>query len=335
MSEEPVGALSYDSEGGDRNIPVVGVFHRHPEPYLPLIREVIPDSHLRVCTRAEGLPEILDELDILLAFKFGFQAFPRGSILQAPRLRWVQLASAGIDHITPYDPGRLIVTNASGIHGDIMSQYVLGMLFHVLWDVSRLVDQQRDCRWQRYEVPSLSGRSIGIVGAGRVGAAIGRRAGAFGMRVLGLRRSGVPVEGFHRMYRVDGLADLLSESDVVVLTLPRTPETENSIGADELARMRPTAWLINVSRGGIVNEHDLIGVLKRNAIAGAILDVFAQEPLPPDSEFWTLPNVVVTPHISSELAGWPLELARLFCANLRRWMNNEPLQNVVDPTAGY
>jgi len=319
----------------ERALPVVGVYHGEPEPYLPLIREIIPASHLRVCTRWDRLAEILEDVDVLLAFKFGFRPFPRALILEAPRLRWVQLGSAGIDHLTPYDPERLVVTNASGIHGDIMAQYVLSMLVHVLWNVPRLIEQQRARHWQRYEVPSLSGRSMAIVGAGRVGAVIGRCARAFGMRVYGVRRSGAPVEGFNGTCGPEGLPALLSDADVVVLTLPLTPETRHSIGANELGRLKPTAWLINVSRGGIVNEAALIDLLRRRAIAGAVLDVFAAEPLPADSEFWTLPGVVVTPHISSELEGWPVELARLFCANVRRWISHEPLENVVDPVAGY
>ena len=316
-------------------LPVVGIYHRTPEPYLGLVRELVPESHLRVCTAPAALGEILPELDVLLAFKFGFRPFPRDEILSAPRLRWVQLASAGIDHMVPYDPGRLIVTNASGIHGAIMSEYVIGMLIHVRWNVARLVEQQKARQWERYAVPALAGRTLGVVGTGQVGAAIASRARAFGMRTLGVRRSGAPLEGFDEIFGPGGLQRLFAESDAVVLALPLTNETRHVIGARELQALRPSAYLINVSRGGIVDEDALIEVLRDGCIAGAILDVFEEEPLPPGSPFWTLPNVVVTPHISSELDGWQVELARIFCRNLRHWMNHEPLENVVDPAAGY
>lgn len=315
--------------------PVVGVYAAQPAALVPIIGELVPDSHVRVCAEWDGLGDIVADLDVLLAFKFGFRPFPRERILAAPRLRWVQLASAGADHLAPYDPERLVVTNASGIHGDIMSQYVIGMLLHVTWQTTRLVDQQRARRWQRYDVSSIRGRTMCIVGAGRVGSAIAARARVFGMNVIGVRRSGAPLDGFDRMYDPGGLAAALAESDVVVLTLPLTADTRHSIGMKELSALRPTAWLINVSRGGIVDEPALLDVLRRGAIAGAVLDVFAEEPLPEDSEFWSVPNVVVTPHISSEFAGWPGEVARLFCANLRRWIDREPLQNVVDPVSGY
>ena len=131
------------------------------------------------------------------------------------------------------------------------------------------------------------------------------------------------------------LEKVFAESDAVVLALPLTKETRHVIGARALRALRPSAFLMNVSRGGIVDEEALIELLRERRIAGAVLDVFEDEPLPPGSPFWTLPNVVVTPHISSELDGWQVELARIFCRNLRHWMNDEPLENVVDPAAGY
>jgi phosphoglycerate dehydrogenase-like enzyme len=318
-----------------KGLPVVGIYHGSPDSFLPLVRELVPESRLRVCTRWDGLDDIAADVEVLLAFKFGFRPFPREQILAMPRLRWVQLGSAGIDHIAPFDPQRLVVTNASGIHGDVMSEYVIGLLVHLTWNVTRLIDQQRARHWERYEVPSLTGRTMGIVGAGRVGAAIAARARAFGMRTIGLRRSGEPLDGFERMYTPDSLPALLAESDVVVVALPLTAATRHSIGARELAALRPSAYFINVSRGGIVDEAALIELLERRRIAGAVLDVFDREPLPPESPLWSLPNVLITPHIAGELEGWPIELTRLFCVNLRRWMNDEPLRNVVNPAAGY
>jgi phosphoglycerate dehydrogenase-like enzyme len=319
----------------DKSLPLVGVYHAAPEPYLPLIRELLPDSNLRLCKRWDGIEEILDGVDVLLAFKFGTQPFPREAVLKAPRLRWVQVAGAGADHLLPFDSQKLLVTNASGIHGNIMAQFVIGTLVHLLWDFPRLLRQQRERHWERWEVPTLSGKTMTVVGAGHVGGTIGHVARALGMRVVGVRRSGGAVEGFERVVGPDGLLEVLGEGDVVVLSVPLTPQTRHLIGPRELASMRPSSYLVNVSRGGIVDEGALLDVLKRGALAGAVLDVFQQEPLPPASDFWSLPNVLVTPHISSELADWPTEVARIFCANLSRWLKGEPLKNVVDPIAGY
>lgn len=316
-------------------LPIVGVYHDNPDPFLPILRDVLPERQLRICTRWDGLPGIIGDVDVLLAFKFGNRPFPRQVILEAPRLKWVQLASAGVDHITPFDPERLVVTNASGIHGDTMAEFVIATLLRWTWDFPRLVRQHRDRTWERYFVPGLAGRTMGVLGLGHVGTTIGRRAAAFGMRVHGTRRSGRPVEGIERVYGPDRTDTVLAESDVVVISLPLTAMTRGGIGTAQLRCLKPTAYLINVSRGGIVDEPALIDLLEQGAIAGAVLDVFQQEPLPPDSRFWSLPNTLVTPHISSEFERWPDAVARKFVRNLTRWIRREPLEKVVDPVAGY
>ncbi len=315
--------------------PVVGIYDRSPELYLHLIRDLVPEERLRVCTRWDGIGAILPDVDVLLANKFPKRQFPREEILASERLEWVQLAGAGVDHITPFDPAKIMVTNASGIHGPTMSEYILGTLVHMLWDFPRLLRQQRERQWDLYEVPTLGGKTAGVVGVGHIGSTFAKRAKAFGMRVIGTRRSGGSVSGVDAVYGPEGLPTVMTDADVVVLTVPRTPETMNLIGRAELELMKPTAYLINVSRGGIVDEAALLALLKRGKIAGAVLDVFEREPLPSESEFWSLPNVLVTPHISSEFRNWPAAVAELFVANLRRWMAGEPLEKVVDPALGY
>jgi phosphoglycerate dehydrogenase-like enzyme len=154
----------------------------------------------------------------------------------------------------PFDRSRLTVTNASGMHGDTMAEYVMATVVHMTWDFPRLLRQQQEHRWMKYEVPSLAGLTIGIIGAGRVGRRIGARARAFGMRVIGTRRSGGVVEGFDETRGPEGLCSVLGESDVAVVTLPLTEETRGVLGSRELRSIKPGAWLVNVSRGGIVRE---------------------------------------------------------------------------------
>jgi phosphoglycerate dehydrogenase-like enzyme len=320
---------------GEGRAPVVGVYDPAPEAYLPWLREIAGSGRLRVCARPDGLRDGAGDVEVLLAFKWPPGPFPREEILALPRLRWVQLASAGVDHMLPFDPARVTVTSASGLHGDAMAEYVIGTLVMMRWDFPRLLAQQAARRWETYEVPTLAGLTMGIVGAGHVGSRIGARARAFGMRVVGVRRSGRPADGFDEIWTPDRTSDLFRRADVVVLSLPLTPETRGIIGARELSRLKKHAWLVNVSRGGIVDETALAAVLRAGRIGGAILDVFEREPLPPENEFWTLPNVFVTPHISSEFAGWRSAVARLFAANLRRWVAGEPLANVVEPSRGY
>ncbi|MDQ3419418.1 MAG: hypothetical protein M3541_11670, partial [Acidobacteriota bacterium] len=139
----------------------VGIYDRDPDAYLPLIQEAVPAATLRVCRDPDELAGLAADVEVLLAFKFAGKAFPRDAVLGLPRLRWVQLASAGCDHMLPFDASRLCVTNASGIHGDAMSEYVLGTLVHMLWDLPRLAAQQRRHHWEKFDVPTLSGRTMG------------------------------------------------------------------------------------------------------------------------------------------------------------------------------
>lgn len=315
--------------------PVVGIYCAHPEAVLPRIGGKVPDHRIRICTQWDGLDEILDEIDVLVAFKFGANPFPKELILSAERLRWVQLASAGVDHMVPHSRSDLVVTNASGIHGLTMAQFVLGALVHFLWDFPRLVRQQEDRVWEKFDVGTLARKTMAVIGAGHIGRSIGQAAMLLGMRVVGVRRSGRPVEGFDETYGPDRLIQVLEEAYVAVVTVPLTRETRGMIGAKELAALPHDAILVNVSRGGVVDEDALIRHLKERRIGSAILDVFGTEPLPPNSEFWGLDNVLVTPHISSEAEGWEVEVADLFLDNLERWEAAENLNNLVDPEAGY
>ena len=320
---------------GNRSAPVVGVYHAHPETYLPLLRERVPTERLRLITSADGLEKDIHDLDVLLAFKFPGHPFPKELILSGKKLLWVQLASAGVDHMVPFETGAVVVTNASGIHGDTMAQFVIGALVAELFDFSRLRRQQERRHWEKYEVGGLAGKTMGVVGVGHIGSTIGRAALGLGMRVVGTRRSGRPVEGFVRVEPPEGLHSILAESDVVVVTAPLTEETLGLIGEPEIAAIKPGATFVNVSRGGVVDEAPLLRALIERRIRYAVLDVFGREPLPPGSPFWLLDNAFVTPHISSEARGWELAVAELFLENLDRFAQGATMRNLVDPQLGY
>jgi phosphoglycerate dehydrogenase-like enzyme len=170
-------------------MPTVAVCHSAPDPYLPLLADAIPADRLRVCRAPEAITDGAADAEVVLAFKFGGRPFPREAILALPMLRWVQLASAGGDHFLPFDPARLAVTSASGLHGDTMAEYVLATLVHMRWDFDRLRAQQAARRWQCYDVPPLRGATMGVIGAGHVGGRIARLARTAGMRTLGVRRA--------------------------------------------------------------------------------------------------------------------------------------------------
>jgi phosphoglycerate dehydrogenase-like enzyme len=260
-------------------------------------------------------------------------------ILLAPesRLRWVHTISAGVDHVLfpEMDETDLVLTNASGVFSVPIAETVLTYMLAVVKRMPEFVEQQREHRWENLRLRELRAATVGIVGLGEIGTEVARLCRAFGMYVLGLRRRRRPNEHADEVLVSSQLYDLLARSDFVIVCAPLTDETRGLIGADELAAMKPDAWLINIARGAIVDEGALLKALQEQRIGGACLDVFVQEPQPDDSPFWDLSNVIITPHNSWSSPRLEEREAELFLSNLRRYLEGEPLQNVVDRKAGY
>jgi glyoxylate/hydroxypyruvate reductase A len=191
-------------------------------------------------------------------------------------------------------------------------------------------------RWERFAGGVLRGRTLGIVGLGQVGREVARVSAAVGVHVLGVRRTpGVPPDGVAEVFGPRGLHDILERSDFVVLSAPYTADTDTLLDAAAIARMRQGAVLINMARGSLLDEEALLIALRSGHLAGAALDVFRHEPLPSDSPFWDLPNVLITPHSMSTAVGENDLLVDLFCDNLRRYLDGQPLRNLVDKHRGY
>jgi phosphoglycerate dehydrogenase-like enzyme len=261
-------------------------------------------------------------------------------LAEARNLRWWQLLSAGADRLFTNGliDGGYTVTNLSGLHATVIGEYVLGAMLVISKGIHLAIRDQEKHAWNFRWNSELKGQTVGIVGMGAIGGETARLCKAFGMRVLGCRRSalarvrdGVADE----VMPLSDLHDLLAESDYVVLSMPLTKDTTGMIGEAELAAMKPTAWLINIARGPVVDEPALIRVLKEQRIAGAFLDVFEKEPLPQDSPLWDLPNAVVTPHTSGAVQGYGHRAAEIFLDNLKRYLAGEPLRNVVERERGY
>jgi phosphoglycerate dehydrogenase-like enzyme len=181
----------------------------------------------------------------------------------------------------------------------------------------------------------LAGTTMGILGLGTIGSAVARRAGAFGMRVIGTKRRPAPLEGVDEVLPSERTDAVLREAAVLVVSLPLTQETRGIVGAREIDLLPPGGFLVNVGRGGLVDEDALVAALRRGHLAGAGLDVFAQEPLPVDSPLWTAPGMIITPHVSGDQPGYMAQVTAVFCENLRRYLAGQPLLNVVDPALGY
>lgn len=282
------------------------------------------------------------ELDALLAEAeviYGFR-FPKNMIARAPKLKWVQVMSAGVDRFLDdeFRQSSVMMTNVSGIHATPISEIVLGLMLMFVKQAPLCFQLKQEKQWQRFMPTVLRAKTVGIVGLGSIGREVARLAKAFGMRVVATRRSAKRVM---RARYVDillpreQLPRLLSESDFVVLSLPFTSETNKLIGEKELRTMKPTAYLINIARGSIVDEEVLIRALNEHWIAGAGLDVFSTEPLPPDSRLWEFPNVIFSPHIAGGMEDYNIRATELFCENLRRYLGGKNLLNVIDKKKGY
>jgi phosphoglycerate dehydrogenase-like enzyme len=283
----------------------------------------------------------LAEADVL----FDFDQTHREDLPElATKVRWVQATSAGIGQFVKrmgYDRRMpdTVFTTASGVHAQPLAEFaLLAMLTFAKGLLGMVRDQQRR-HWQRYAGTELAGRTVGIVGVGRIGRRVARLAQAFGMHVLGVKRrpAGVDAAAVHtdELYGPDQLDLVLSRSEYLVLIAPHTDETESVIGAPELATLPRGAVVINIGRGALVDEAALVGALRSGHLGGAALDVFAEEPLPTTSPLWDMPTVLVSPHSGSTSDRENARLTDLFCDNLREFLAGRPLANVLDTTRLY
>ena len=318
---------------------------------LERIRAAAPGARL-VMVSVEGLADgPVDDVEVMLRGWLSSDAFDR-ILARAPRMSWVHSATSGVERaLTPAAiERRLVVTNARGVFSRPIAEYVLMMILAISRRLPQLLELQRERTWQPLEGTELRDVTVGIVGLGSIGRAVGALATSFGCRVIAVRRrtherfdpsegeDGEPTFGPVELHRVGGpdtLAALLGESDFIVLAAPLTPETEEMINAETLAMIKPGAWLINVARGRLIDERALLRALRDGHLGGAVLDTFRDEPLPPMSSFYDLPNVIVTPHTAWSSGRVLDRSVELFCDNLRRFAAGDPLLNVVDPSAGY
>jgi phosphoglycerate dehydrogenase-like enzyme len=259
--------------------------------------------------------------------------FPKDDLARsAPHLRWIHMTGAGIEHIMPLDwlPPRVAVTTNSGVHAPKAGEFAAMAILMVNNHMPALMTAQREGRWRRIFSTPARGKTLAIVGVGAMGGAAAARAKQLGMHVLGVRRSRRPHRHVDEMYGPVELGRVLPRADIVLVTVPLTAETHHLIGKRELDLMRPDAGLINMARARVV-DYDALGVkLAHGELSGAILDVFDPEPLPADSPLWTMPNVVITPHVSSDDADSyvPRTLDLVF-ANIGRYLAGRPLRNRV------
>jgi len=264
-------------------------------------------------------------------------AVPPGVLPAMPKLRWVQAMTAGVEGwlALPDLPGDLTLTCARGTHREAMPENIIGALLYVAKPYAEAVENQKQRKWVQRPAQPLTGKTLGILGLGAIGRDVARIAAALGLRVIGTRRRPEPVSDVAEVFPADRTPQVLAQSDFLLLLLPATPETDNFINAGRLAMMKPGAWLLNFGRGHLIKDDDLIAAVQAKKIAGAVLDVYRQEPLPAEHPFWSTAGIIVLPHIGGPHPQRDSFVARLFVENLGRFLDGKPFREVVDRKAGY
>jgi phosphoglycerate dehydrogenase-like enzyme len=311
-----------------------------PRRFIDLLRRDSPHHTFLEAWDREAIRRLLPEADVAFT-----PYVDRDVFASASRLRWIQSPAVGVTHLLYPElvAGPVVITTARGIRARAIAEHVFGVTIALARRLPLAVRRQAAHRWAQDElegpgvpIRTLRGRRLGIVGLGSIGLEVARIAAAFGMSVSAIRRrADGPPDGVDEIMPPERLGDLLGKSDVVLLSAPLTAATRGLIGRREIAQMRPGAFLINISRGKLVDDDALVEALVEGRLGGAALDVFAHEPLDSASPYWDLPNVIVTPHTAGAMEDYWTPLVALFSDNLRRFETGQPLINLVDKSVGY
>ena len=308
------------------------IHHESPDAFVGAIEARLPDWET-VCWRTdEEFVQGLPEAEVVLAYRP-----PRGHWAAASRLRLLQMSGAGIDKLLPAPDlsPEVRIANARGIHGAHMSEFALAMMLAFEKRLPTWLEHQQKREWVYHGMGSLAGKTLGILGLGAIGGDVARIGAALGLHVIGTQRTPKPVAGVQAVLPPERTAELLRQSDFLVVLLPLTDETRGLLDAEMLACLPRHAVLVNLARGGIVDEDALAAALRERRLRGAALDVFEREPLPRESPLWELPNAILTPHVSGWFPGYADGVAEILGENLARLASGEPLVNEVDPDRGY
>ncbi len=284
---------------------------------------------------------LLERAEILYGVPDDTPAGLAGALARGPNVRWVQATAAGAGEqvraagIDAATLARVAVTSAAGVHGGMLAEFVFLGLLMLRKDVRRLESLRTRRAWDHFAAGELDGSTLAVVGLGSIGRDVALRGRAFGMRIVAVTRDGAPRAEADETFPVTRLAEAVAAAHAVVITLPGTARTRRLFDRQIIAALRPDCILANVGRGSVVDQAALIGALESGKLGGAVLDVFDEEPLPPESPLWTLPNVVFSPHTAALSVHENERIVALFLDNLERYRRGEPLRNRIDPVEFY
>ncbi len=308
------------------------IFVFNPDLMESKLKEQYPDFIIKSWSSWKACDDFIEEADILICHKISDEL-----LRKAKKLKWIQLLSAGCDHILSLPSYRkdIILSTAKNIHHIPISEYVMSYILCLSHRTFDYINLQKERKWTRIEGTELTNKTLGLIGAGSIGKEIARKAKPFGMNIVAVKRTPEQIEFIDEVYGINEMDIIFTRSDFIVLALPLMESTKNLIGKKEIGKMKSTAYLINIARGEILDEQALIGALKEKRLAGAVLDVFREEPLREDSELWNVENLIITPHISWSGEYTFERLTELVLENMARYVNGERLKYLFESEIGY
>ncbi|MEE9257832.1 MAG: D-2-hydroxyacid dehydrogenase [bacterium] len=292
------------------------------EEYAAHLKPRFPEVSIHTAGSGAGAGDLLGEAEVIAIIG---PRLMEEDVRKAPKLQWIQALTVGVDNILQFSSlgEDVLITTARGIHGPQMSELAVLLMLSLSRNFPRVVRNQGRRAWERWPQPLLEGRAVGILGVGVVGEAVARKCKAFGMTVAGITSTPREIGAFDRFYTRGELPRAAGEVDFLVVTVPHSPETDKIVGAEVLSAMKPTGFLINLARGGVVDEEALIDALRSGGIAGAGLDVFNEEPLPGEHPLWEMENVIITPHIGGMSENYIEQVLPILEENLHHFVNGD------------
>ena len=316
------------------NQPLVLVLAAEPDEQLSMLQDLphvvgnSPSTFVETAAEASAIFQWSGSRDLL-----------RSVFLASPNIRWIHSRSAGLDSVLFPElvASPVLLTNGSGVFSQSLGEFALAMVLYFAKDFSRMIRNHRARRWEQFDVDEIAGQTAGIVGYGDIGRAVATRLHAMGMKVLALKRHppAAPDPLIDRFYLPSELLDMLTECDYVVASAPLTAETRHLLSDAQFAAMKPSAIVINVGRGPVVDQAALVRALREKTIRGAGLDVFEKEPIPENDPIWSLENVFISPHCADHAHDWLDRAMRFFLRQYRHFESGEPLENIVNKALGY
>ena len=324
------GSFPSDAEG-EKNFTITA---KHLDEALKNFPEIKEKVDIFVDWDEDNFKASMANSDVLLAWNFSTKNLKK----IAPNLKWIHLISAGVEHLLPLDwmSDDLVLTNSSGVHAKNAGEYGLMSILMLQRHMTKIITNQKDKKFVSLFSNPIKGKTVVLIGTGSLGSSMAKLVAPLGVNIIGVNKRGRKVEGCSKVITIDKIDSVLPDADFLYLAVPGTPETKNLISRERLNALKSTCGVVNIGRQSVMDYEALCEKLKKNEIAGAILDVFAPEPIEKNSKLWDIPNLIITPHVSSDDHGNYVKLTLdIFVKNLKLFIDNKELNNKVNQKLGY